>query len=324
MNDRTKPKSNMARFLANYRVETIFGICGLAVMNLIFFAGAFREGNTIDRTAAGQLGDFVGGYIGTVFTLLSVLLLFATLKDNRRAAQVQSFEARYFELLKMHRDNVVEMELQDTRGRKIFVLLMRKFRLILPAVMRVAVQCQQSLPQLELLKIAYYCLFYGTGPNSSRMLKMSLAAYDSDFVSALESDLNDEYVKEHVKIDRNLGYTPFEGHQSRLGHYYRHLYQTVCYVDKQDLALDKYEYVKTIRAQLTTHEQALLLLNSLAPVGRNWWEKGLMTKYRMVQNLPRDFFDPYSELDVTKHFSPGYFEWEEMQQPNRSKGIQGS
>lgn len=306
-------QSMVPRLWAEYRTEVVIVIAGFVVMNLVFIAGAFREGSTINRTAAGQLGDFVGGYIGTVFALISVVLLFATLKNQRRAAQEQNFETKYFELIKMHRDNVAELYLQDTYGRRIFVLLIREFRCILAITRQIADKCQQTLTQQQLLHIAYYCLLYGTGPNSSRMLKMSLGSFDSNFVSMLEDELNKTEVKEKIQKERNFGYKPFEGHQSRLGHYYRHLYQSVCYVDKQAFPLDKYEYVKTIRAQLSTHEQALLLLNSLAPVGQNWWHKGLITKYRMVQNLPRDFFNPQTELDVNKLFEHGYFEWEEVE-----------
>jgi hypothetical protein len=297
-----------------YRTEIVVVIIGFVLMNAIFVSSAFRNGSSIDPTTAGQFGDFVGGYIGTAFTLISVVLLFATLKNQRNAAQEQNFETKYFELIKMHRDNVSELELQNAKGRKIFVSLMREFRSILCVTRRVGLECQQNLSQQQLLHIAYYCLFYGTGPNSSRMLKMSLAEFDNNFVSMLESELNKDEAKENVRADRKLCYVPFEGHQSRLGHYYRHLYQTVCYVDKQKLLLDKYEYVKTIRAQLTTHEQALLLLNSLAPIGNDWWKKGLIVKYRMVQNLPRDFFDPEDEFNVSKIFDCGYFEWEEVQQ----------
>jgi len=84
------------------------------------------------------------------------------------------------------------------------------------------------------------------------------------------------------------------------------------YVDQQppDLGINKYEYVKTMRAQLSTHEQAMLLINSRTPVGRNWWRKGLIQNYRLVQNIPRDFFTK-SEIDLVKLFRPGYFEWEE-------------
>lgn len=85
------------------------------------------------------------------------------------------------------------------------------------------------------------------------------------------------------------------------------------YVDQQKIDIDKYEYTKTIRAQLTTHEQALLLLNSLTPMGKSWWDRKFMIEYRMVQNLPRHFFDPASEIDLSVIFPVKYFEWEDAE-----------
>jgi hypothetical protein len=55
------------------------------------------------------------------------------------------------------------------------------------------------------------------------MLKMSLSTFDERFVDAVEAELNRPETKEQVQKDRKFGYVPFEGHQSRLGHYYRHL-----------------------------------------------------------------------------------------------------
>src|SRR5258706_15636693 len=102
------------------------------------------------------------------------------------------------------------------------------------------------------------------------MLKVSLSKFDKPFIDDFEKVMNSAETKQNIKEERKFKFTPFEGHQSRLGHYYRHLYQTVCYVDSKDYDIDKYEYVKTIRAQLTTHEQALLFINSLSPHGRVW------------------------------------------------------
>ena len=116
------------------------------------------------------------------------------------------------------------------------------------------------------------------------------------FVNAIEETFNDRNLKEKVRDSRPFGYVPFEGHQSRLGHYYRHLYQAVRYVDKQALSEEqKYEFVKMPRAQLTNHEQALLLVNSLMPLGHNWGRAKLLTRFRMVQNIPKDFFNRSSE-----------------------------
>jgi hypothetical protein len=158
--------------------------------------------------------------------------------------------------------------------------------------------------------IAYYCVFFGVGPNSSRVLKQELSEFPGDFIGALESRLNNDSVKSDVAERLRLKFVPFEGHQSRLGHYYRHLFQMVKYVHRQPLDIDKYDHVKTIRAQLSTHEQAMLLINSVTPLGQVCWRDELIQTYKLVQNLPRQFFDP-TEFDTQALFPQGYFEWEE-------------
>lgn len=97
----------------------------------------------------------------------------------------------------------------------------------------------------------------------------------------------------------------YGGHQFKLGHYYRHLYQTVKFIDRQDVFCyrEKYEYAKTLRAQLSTPEQYLLFFNSLSKSGRAWefaqisvepsYENAnyyLITKYNFIKNLPDLFF----------------------------------
>jgi hypothetical protein len=257
------------------------------------------------------LGDFVGGYIGTIFSLTSIVLLYSTLKNQRQSSTIEKFETKYFELVRLHRENVDEVSIGNDKGRKIFVILIREFRSILEIVKQLASEQKQNLPLNQLLIISYYVLFYGVGPNSSRMLKEALRDFDAAFISELDRYFNSDDVKKNAKEEKKFKFTPFEGHQSRLGHYYRHLYQTVCYVDIQATDIDKYEYVKTLRAQLTTHEQALLLINSLTPIGRKWWEKDLITRYKLVQNLPRAFFDKTSEIDTESMFPSDYFEWQE-------------
>jgi len=300
-------------------IEIWITALGLFVIALVFSADVYRETNTLNIEGAAQLGDFVGGFIGTIFTLISVLLLYSTLKDQRTASTIEKFETKYFELIKMHRENVNEMGLKDHLGKKIFVILIREFREILKITIKTAQKCDQNFEQKELFIISYHALFFGVGPNSSRMLKSSLTNYDKNFVDEFEGALNNKETKNQVKNDRKLGYTPFEGHQSRLGHYYRHLYQTVCYVENQTCDINKYEYVKTIRAQLTTHEQALLFINCLTIIGEVWWDKKLLIKYRFVQNIPYLFFDKENEIDLERYFPSDYFEWQENNKKTKNK-----
>lgn len=298
----------------------LLGIVLLVLVNAPIIVNHYiREFTTSDAEYAEHYGAFVGGYFGSLFALVSVFLLLLTLRSQQSAAAEQNlanarqhFETKYFELLRMHRDNVQEIGMKGSSGRRVFVLLLRELREALKIVKVVAETSNTALSESQLQHVAYYCLFYGTGPNSSRMLRISLSGYDSGFIGNVEATLGSNEIKSEIEKRRNFPYVPFEGHQSRLGHYYRHLYQMVSFVDEQptELIPDRYKYVKTIRAQLSTHEQALLLINSVTPMGKKWWDNEFMTKYKLVKNIPRMFFDSSAEFDPCVKLPPGYFEWE--------------
>ncbi len=85
----------------------------------------------------------------------------------------------------------------------------------------------------------------------------------------------------------------YSGHQFHLGHYFRHLYQIVCFIDGQKELDDseKYRFIKILRAQLSDYEQIVLFLNSLSQVGKKWEicsdsHKNLITSYHLIKNIP--------------------------------------
>jgi hypothetical protein len=97
----------------------------------------------------------------------------------------------------------------------------------------------------------------------------------------------------------------YGGHQFRLGHYFRHLYQTVKLIDKEKLltSYEKYEYIKILRGQLSSYEQQIFFINSLSQIGRKWefiddfneiksqsFGNDFVTKYQLIKNIPTTFF----------------------------------
>jgi hypothetical protein len=96
----------------------------------------------------------------------------------------------------------------------------------------------------------------------------------------------------------------YGGHQHRLGHYFRHLFQSYKYLNYHPDLTDKekYFYGKTLRAQLSTYEQALLFINSISNLGMKWEltpevnlktaskedvnKSKLITRYNLIKNLP--------------------------------------
>lgn len=292
--------------LSNYKTEILIGLIGLVIIHLFFIPQAFR-GDTLDPEKASQFGSFVGGYVGTLFALISVILLFRTLKDQKNASEIEKFENRFFLLLSIHKNNVEEIILENENGKKTFVHFIREFRSVFNFV------CQEfddSFPIKERINISYLFFFYGTGRNSRRILKSELSKYDTEKIDKVIEELSKDR-KQKKENGKNRKFKYYGGHQSRLGHYYRHLFQSVNYVHDRNLEIDKKEYVKMLRAQLSNHEQALFALNTISSLGKEWNDLGLIKEYQMIKNIPQNFFSPNDEFDLKLLFPDVTFEYEE-------------
>lgn len=123
---------------------------------------------------------------------------------------------------------------------------------------------------------------------------------DELYANRKKPDNTDNLSEEAQKYKMHLKYEKYYGgHQFRLGHYFRHLYQSYKYLNNHsDLTqAEKYAYGKMYRAQLSTYEQALLFINSISTIGMKWEflpEKpknpksnpNLITTYNLIKNLP--------------------------------------
>jgi len=88
-----------------------------------------HKSSDLDMAATGQVGDFIGGVAGTLFSLVGILLLIMTLKEQRESFQRERFETRFFELLKVYKSNIDEMNIAGTQfGRKFFLAFFKEFK----------------------------------------------------------------------------------------------------------------------------------------------------------------------------------------------------
>lgn len=169
------------------------------------------------------------------------------------------------------------------------------------------------------IDICYSILYYGVGSEGVKILETTLQSrYKGELVDFVLKYIRlkpknnpeildkwrrlqlmevDERKAQVDEMTKNIseGYTKYYGgHQFRLGHYFRHLYQSVQLVNEFDL-IDykaKYKYAKMLRAQLSTAEQSLLFLSSISALGRSWEffaaseNDRLITKYNLIKNIP--------------------------------------
>lgn len=325
-------------------IEVSVALVAFAAIHLVFLADTFR-GDHVDSTKAADLGQFLSGYAGTIILIFSVLALVIQLRNQMETNNRTSFESRFFELLGYHRNNVDEIGIgSDKKGRRVFVSMIREFREAMLLVDEACAQVAADYPRPLRLDLAYMAFYYGVGPNSTRVLKECLTKHpgalagrvikrmeekQSDYRNCMKNasdsrrgeEERGSWVNDASHITR-LSYCPFDGHQSRLGHYYRHLYQLIKYLHQYAPAGTAQDYADIVRAQLTNHEQALLCLNSLATIGEAWITLGYLTDYSLIKNIPASFFDKTTELDLQARFPQIQFEFmrdkDSKPEPNRS------
>lgn len=259
---------------------------------------------------AADYGGFVGGIAGALFALVAAILLFLNFKSQEKSAARQSFESRFFEMIRLHRENVAEMSHKSPyeaggpieTGRRVFLSMQDQYRDIYEICKEIA---GNKFDTEDIANISYLFFFFGVGQKSLVMLRPYLERYN-------EGGLFDRLVDQLREIKTNYSddIVRFGGHQLRLGHYYRHMFQSVKFVDSnRDLNLrEKQGYVKMLRAQLSTTEQAIFFYNSISRLGRKWRSNGYVERYELIKNLPPHFVEP---LDPKEYYANIKFEYEE-------------
>jgi hypothetical protein len=277
----------------------------------------------------GEIGDAIGGTMGPFVAIAAAILTFFAFWVQYKANEQQKsdlkterFENKFYELLRLHRSNLDEMNISDrVFGRKCFIRLFNELRycnMIVNDQYKAASEDDKKIYEkhpIDLLKFAYTIFFYGIGINSEKQFLHNFNEAENNLYKDCKKVMNDYQDKynaqkkkyrdtRHFTFDLQVSdvigertkvfyYQPFDGHADLLGHYYRHLFQTMGYiVGHQSNLLDfkiKYSYVKTLRAQLSNHEQLMLYYNSAAWFNEEW--KLFFTDYRLIKNLPLGLAD---------------------------------
>lgn len=199
----------------------------------------------------GTFGDYVGGLIGTLVGLISIIFLYRTYKiqldisaKQELKQQSQQFESAFFALLLQQRDILqnIKGEFVDNDGSH-HIVSGPKFMNVL----------REEL-SMRLLELSYEPDLLV--PTKINILKIR--------VSSLYQDL-------------------FNNHVEQLGHYFRHLYHLIKFIDSHCDGSAQ-SYVDIVQAQMTTDELYLTAINGISHFGRKRFLP-LLGKYNFFENL---------------------------------------
>lgn len=362
---------NMKNDSSRYILYLVLGVSFIILavfMYRVISHGLNITSDNIKYDVTGQVGDFIGGVIGTIFSGAGFYFLYVTLVEQRKAFEKERFEAKFFDLIKLHKENVSEMrytKVEDSvrfEGRKVFNAIHKDFSDCLSEVKRFCKiynnedyvrenykpflekliyinKLKVDINELALIDVTYSIIYFGVGKEGEILLRNNfLMKYKADFYYKLlkfiqlkpnractgnfniwekfkELEIKDlkenfelifrnkksknyfHYINGFNIMDNYIKMKYYGGHQHRLGHYFRHLFQTYKFLILQENLNDdeKYFFGKTLRAQLSNYEQTLIFINSISSFGYNWElnpekdKKGnklkMITTFQLIKNV---------------------------------------
>jgi len=333
MNKTEKKKKNNSK-LGFLEISII--IISLIILIFSFFAPSIfvkSSTNGLDFTDTGAIGDTIGGIMDPFVAIAGVLLTFlafyiqykANLQQKelfRKELDSNKFENQFYEMLRLHKENVNEITLSLTsdcniaketfinneqiKGRECFKYYLEEIKIIYYVVKKKIIDKNPD----ELMNIAYSVFFHGIHVFVKKPTYTDEDRLFYDVLKDLEYINNGNrnsgtrgnscnfrgYVSEKSDYSSAtvLNYDLFKGHSAQLAHYYRHLYQTVKFITKQSCDFLSYEekrnYLRILRSQLSNQEQAMLFYNWKSEFGKSWQndKNKFFTDYRMIHNLYDD------------------------------------
>jgi hypothetical protein len=262
----------------------------------------------IDFTTTGQIGDTIGGLMGPFINLSAVIVtglaFYMQYRANKlqvqifddqikqtekqfkkeqlyqeRQYKVQQFESQFFEMLRLHKENVDELCIQSVvTGKKVskrqaFVTMADEFKTFLSYI------SYDHVPFIQEYKHAYDIFFWGWNSDY-----IDIDTLSHSWAGIIEGPKETDY-------SHQIDFREYKGYSSALSHYFRHLFLIVKFVAYNDAIPDyknKMKYLKILRAQLSNHEQIMLFYNWLSlEYGGSWEneENRFFTGYKIIHNL---------------------------------------
>lgn len=188
------------------KISKLVLMIAIVLICFAFFAPyLFAHFLILDFSHTGQIGDTIGGIMTPFIALAGIGLTFLafymqfianrTLKEDLEEQKKQfsktQFENQYYEMLKIHNENVKELfivGIPESRGRKFFDFILAEFE----TCYFVVCGSEEKIENLQMrakIRIAYQIFFYGlnhffdengTKPNSNNI---GQACRDLDAVS---------------------------------------------------------------------------------------------------------------------------------------------
>ncbi|MBV7440756.1 putative phage abortive infection protein [Weeksellaceae bacterium TAE3-ERU29] len=237
--------------------------------------------------AGNSIGDILSPIIGLLASVLTFLAFYIQKIANdeiKAQFKVQQFENQFYEMVRLHKENVNEIEIKTKsgitlKGRSVFFEMKEELEVLLRLN-----EINENEINEKVFKEVYVKFFWGV-KKTKKYIQESLKSKDTRTKKTINKEMSD------LKI------SPLKGYHSFLGHYYRHLFHIVKFISNSSIEeSEKMKYLRVLRAQLSNYEQIMLFYNWLSEYGEDWENdsNNFFTRYKMIHNLWYDNLPEYN------------------------------
>jgi hypothetical protein len=265
-------------------IAITFGVVGLLIFISSFFY--FNHGEIFDKTKKinsskfGDFGSFISGAVGALWTLVSVILFYITLRLQRKELALQRDELELTRNELQGQKNQMVLQNQTLRHQQFentfFQLLNIHTSIVNSLDLRKAEEKSSVISEgRDCFNIFYTRLEHYIKTKGKRLT-----------IDPKKSDITDTIDSYYIFYEKN---------QNNLGHYFRNLYHIIKFVDNSEIEKKK-TFTNFVRAQLSSHELALLFYNCLSENGEEKF-KPLLEKYALLKNMNRELIFNITHLN---------------------------
>lgn len=282
--------------------QWVFGIVAtlfIVVTTWVYFVKGHINLGDIEFTKLGTYGDFIGGLLGTILSIVAVILVYKTyisqsreLELNRKLLEQQSFENTFFNMLKVHQD------LKNNISFSTSNLLFRKYYNALGSEGK-GVSKPIEVNGREFLNLAsddFKNLFNAnTTTHNNYLIKDNIQKELKDYKydGILNKPISPDDHLEHIQFKYDLF---FQTYGRYLGDYFRNLYHILNFISKKKseeiidnpnkiISINKYQqYADILQSQMSFSELLLNFYNA----SKYPKMKELINEFDFLENLHVD------------------------------------
>ena len=241
------------------------------IIILFIFNDDFSIDAQIDDGKFGTFGDFVGGVLGSIWSLCGVLLFYNALKEQRedfgvnKKALEQQIESLNLQTTEFRLQRNELMESRNVFKEQAKILMQQRLEVTYFSLMRIYNDILSDL-DAQSEKNKYF-----------KQLKLILNKIDLDSLKGNPLKCHSNSNSEYLQV--------FYEHKEDLAHYFKIIYRIIKIIDDASIAeSEKFRYVKIFRSQLSENEMLAVYYNSHSHYGGGLYK--FILKYNLLKHLP--------------------------------------